>query len=274
MIKALEQSNKDLQNELTQALQGVGSESFTQNIAAQTQLVSRLNARVMNLKEREDQGLKKISELEETIKELQRLLEDDKRKGGKNPRKNLKTQQTQTETINNSKEKDSLWEDFEKHRYERKVADTSKEIVLYQNKYYEVLKNNHQIKADFGIVEVTHMEEISKLQRENINLGKEIEILQDIKYSNEADIKGFINNVDILNQKMKSLNKELENSENNYKVLTDEYEKLRNKAKQVRINITETRDEKMCKNCKRFFKDNENFNWSCKVHSSQYSGDI
>ena len=66
----------------------------------------------------------------------------------------------------------------------------------------------------------------------------------------------------------------LENSENNYKVLTDEYEKLRNKAKQVRINITETRDEKMCKNCKRFFKDNENFNWSCKVHSSQYSGDI
>ena len=30
--------------------------------------------------------------------------------------------------------------------------------------------------------------------------------------------------------------------------------------------------EKICVNCKKAYKDEENFNWSCKVHLSEYSG--
>lgn len=33
-----------------------------------------------------------------------------------------------------------------------------------------------------------------------------------------------------------------------------------------------TAAEKICVNCKKAFKDEENFNWSCKVHLSEYSG--
>lgn len=30
----------------------------------------------------------------------------------------------------------------------------------------------------------------------------------------------------------------------------------------------------MCNNCKKDFKDTENFNWSCRVHQSQWSGEM
>ncbi len=33
-------------------------------------------------------------------------------------------------------------------------------------------------------------------------------------------------------------------------------------------------DSKMCQNCKRDFKDSENFNWSCRTHQSQWSGEM
>lgn len=33
-----------------------------------------------------------------------------------------------------------------------------------------------------------------------------------------------------------------------------------------------TAAEKICVNCKKAFKDEDNFNWSCKVHLSEYSG--
>ena len=66
----------------------------------------------------------------------------------------------------------------------------------------------------------------------------------------------------------------LESSESNLKTLTEEHEKLRNGLKQVKYRQPEQDDEKTCKNCKKPFRDNENFNWSCKVHSSSFSGDI
>ena len=31
---------------------------------------------------------------------------------------------------------------------------------------------------------------------------------------------------------------------------------------------------KICKNCKKDFKDADNFNWSCRVHQSQWSGEM
>ena len=31
---------------------------------------------------------------------------------------------------------------------------------------------------------------------------------------------------------------------------------------------------KLCYNCKKDFKDSENFNWSCRVHQSDWSGEM
>lgn len=61
-----------------------------------------------------------------------------------------------------------------------------------------------------------------------------------------------------------------------YKDLVDEYEKLRNRLKQVRQKrkLFEEYEEKVCKNCQKIFIENTNFNWSCKTHYSEYSGEM
>jgi hypothetical protein len=64
--------------------------------------------------------------------------------------------------------------------------------------------------------------------------------------------------------------------EQKFKDLTDEYEKLRLKAKQNRLKrkMYGEEDEKVCKNCQRVFIESENYNWSCRRHQSEYSGEI
>jgi len=61
-----------------------------------------------------------------------------------------------------------------------------------------------------------------------------------------------------------------------YKDLVEEYEKLRNRLKQVRQKrkLFEEFEEKVCKNCQKIFIENTNYNWSCKTHYSEYSGEM
>ena len=72
------------------------------------------------------------------------------------------------------------------------------------------------------------------------------------------------------------LGTELSKTEQNFKDLTDEYEKLRQKAKQYKLRRKQygEEEEKVCKNCQRVFVESENYNWSCRRHQSEYSGEI
>lgn len=86
-----------------------------------------------------------------------------------------------------------------------------------------------------------------------------------IKYLSEE-----IKNINLEKEKQKL---QLEVSEKNNKILADEYEHLKSKLKQLksRKNLDdENTDEKICQLCKRVYKESENYNWSCKVHASQY----
>jgi len=77
-------------------------------------------------------------------------------------------------------------------------------------------------------------------------------------------------------EEKEKLTSELSKTEQNFKDLTDEYEKLRLKAKQYRLKrkMYGEEDEKVCKNCQRVFIESENYNWSCRRHQSEYSGEI
>lgn len=46
------------------------------------------------------------------------------------------------------------------------------------------------------------------------------------------------------------------------------------KLKLTKQSYGATSASKMCNNCKKDFKDSENFNWSCRVHQSQWSGEM
>lgn len=77
---------------------------------------------------------------------------------------------------------------------------------------------------------------------------------------------------DSLTEEREKLKGKLETTEYNYKILSEEYEKLRQRVKQAKFRQVEVEEEKVCKSCKKIYKEEENYNWSCKIHSSQYSG--
>jgi chromosome segregation ATPase len=233
LISTLEQANKDLQNDINQIVcsgQGVGSETFTQNLAAQTQLVSRLNSRLLSLKDREEAALKQLAESEETIKQLKKLLEE-KPKSSKSSTKSFKSQETQCEDPDS---KSSPWESFEKARYEKKISDLDKELISYQNKYYEVLKALHQTKADIGLNEASQIQEISKQHKENIKLAKEIENLQEIRVSYEYKIKEYINTNQAIARQAKDLTRKIENDEQKFR---NSLEELESSVSQYKLEI-------------------------------------
>lgn len=76
------------------------------------------------------------------------------------------------------------------------------------------------------------------------------------------------------NGQSEAYRKNLVNLEKSYSRVGDEFAKLRKKLKQNPIRKTAVDDDKICKRCKKFYNDFSNFNWSCRTHQSEYSGEI
>ena len=56
--------------------------------------------------------------------------------------------------------------------------------------------------------------------------------------------------------------------------LFEEKEKLVQKFEKLKLRKGSVLSMKVCGNCRKDFKDSENFNWSCRVHQSQWSGEM
>ena len=58
--------------------------------------------------------------------------------------------------------------------------------------------------------------------------------------------------------------------------MREDQEKLRQRISQLRQNRTNVSNilSKFCKNCKREYQEKDNLNWSCRVHRSEWGGDI
>lgn len=54
--------------------------------------------------------------------------------------------------------------------------------------------------------------------------------------------------------------------------ITEEFKKYRAKMRLKYLSVNE-KEEKFCKNCQKTFLEQENYNWSCRVHASKLSGD-
>lgn len=68
----------------------------------------------------------------------------------------------------------------------------------------------------------------------------------------------------------------LSSLEKNYKDLTESYEKMRQKLKQWKQRGKQygENEEKTCIKCRKTFTERENYNWSCKVHTGEYSREM
>ena len=60
------------------------------------------------------------------------------------------------------------------------------------------------------------------------------------------------------------------------RMLTDEVDKMQLRITKLKLRkgTFMSQSTKMCHNCKKDFKDSENFNWSCRNHTSQWSGEM
>ena len=80
-----------------------------------------------------------------------------------------------------------------------------------------------------------------------------------------------------MRQEKEKMRAQLETSEKKILAITEDYEHLKAKMKQLKLKKSlddNTKDEKLCLICKNLYKESENFNWSCKTHLSLYSGDV
>lgn len=69
--------------------------------------------------------------------------------------------------------------------------------------------------------------------------------------------------------------KDLENLSKQYESLTQEHSRLRTKVKHIRLKRSQSHmEEKLCRSCHKAFYENDNFNWSCSTHSSEFSGEL
>jgi hypothetical protein len=60
-----------------------------------------------------------------------------------------------------------------------------------------------------------------------------------------------------------------------YESLSQEHGRFRTKVKNFRLTKKQTTmEELICRQCHKAFFESENFNWSCKTHSSEYSGEV
>lgn len=67
-----------------------------------------------------------------------------------------------------------------------------------------------------------------------------------------------------------NLNIKIEDLEKKYESLFVEFKMFRKRMKS-KISVADKNEEKFCKNCQKSYFDNENFNWSCRVHSSTFN---
>jgi hypothetical protein len=58
-----------------------------------------------------------------------------------------------------------------------------------------------------------------------------------------------------------------------YDTLNIEYDRLRSKVRHFRQTRASSQ-EKVCRSCQKLFNENDNFNWSCTTHSSDFSGEL
>jgi hypothetical protein len=119
---------------------------------------------------------------------------------------------------------------------------------------------------------------------DNLTLWSDLKELEGVKVSLEEQleklgskakdrIKRLAEEMNRSSQANEKLRLELEVSENNNKSLIEEHEHLKTKLKQLKNrknNDDKETDVKVCNKCKSLYKEVENFNWSCKVHVSQY----
>lgn len=146
------------------------------------------------------------------------------------------------------------------------MGNSNKEMTEYVTKLGLDLREaiNHKDSCQSDNFEIVAFRE---------NLKAEKEKLAKVAKEKVTDLLASLQKTEDEREKLTIKFEELEK---NFKDLTEEYEKMRQKAKQYRQRRKQygEEEEKVCKNCQKVFVESDNFNWSCRRHQTEYSGEI
>jgi chromosome segregation ATPase len=131
----------------------------------------------------------------------------------------------------------------------------------------KIIKDNELIIGAFPIKAF----EIDKLMTRNLELT---EITSDMNSQKDKTIKNLKEaylalkkELEIYKEENEKLKLSLESADKMYQDLLDEFKKFRKRSK-VKNYSDSINEERLCKNCQKYFKESENFYWSCRTHSS------
>jgi hypothetical protein len=85
-------------------------------------------------------------------------------------------------------------------------------------------------------------------------------------------ITGLSSDLSTAKEQIVALQTELSKAEKRFKDLEDEYNRLRDKVKQNRLKRKQYGETeiKVCRWCQKEFTEGENYNWSCRTHTSEF----
>ena len=214
-IQELEQINTELSQDMTQLAKRIDSnEAISKNIAEQTALVSRLNARISTLKNREEQALSAAAKAEEQADVIKQQLDEERDLWSEERASIERASQmristpVQTEApvefaVELQLSEEDQWTSALGKRWEQRVADLNKELTHYQMKHYEIMRENHGLKEEYSGKLTEQLEDNSKLQRHTLELQRKIEFL-------ENQLSTATNKCASLTSKLKEIRKERE----------------------------------------------------------------
>eukprot|EP00347_Sterkiella_histriomuscorum_P018688 403344555 len=145
---------------------------------------------------------------------------------------------------------DMLKQDMWKANQDRR--DAQQQIITYIDK-------NDQLMHDLKIM-IENSKEVQIQKDDQIKQLRERCIKADIALQESQDSYQSLKNMNIVNES--NLNKALEEVQ----VLKKRIERL--KVRKIKVN------QKICKFCNTEFIESENYNWSCRIHQSDYGGEM
>ncbi|CAG9327405.1 unnamed protein product [Blepharisma stoltei] len=140
-------------------------------------------------------------------------------------------------------------------RYTYRISQISDQ---YTNDLKEVLKENDE-----------HFKYNGINAKKRISLRSE---LKQLKNSIKTKLDNLNKNLIQAISDRRNFKESLEKLENQYKELTETYERARLDERKLGKKFEV--DERICKNCQKPYYESQNFNWSCKRHQSTWSGEV
>ena len=117
-------------------------------------------------------------------------------------------------------------------------------------------------------------DELKSQYNEICLLTEEIKAQRDkLVAASSEHINKLKKDLSVTNEQREEYRSKLAALEKNYKDLTESYDKMRQKLKQWKQRGKQygEHEEKTCVVCRKTFTDSENYNWSCKTHTGNFS---